>query len=348
MAKKYPNVVRAISEHPWAILPQTLETILEIVGLRASGVELTAEEIQARIGSGPAQRPAVVNGSVAIVPLYGVLFPRANLFTEMSGGTSLQQWAQDFERSVADPNVSSILIDVNSPGGSSFLVPETAERIRAARGQKPIWAIANTLCASAAYWLASQADEVIVTPSALIGSIGVYTVHEDWSKAWESLGIDITYIYAGKFKVEGNFDEPLSDDARTHAQEIVDDIYAKFVGDVAKGRAVRPAEVRNGFGQGRVVPAQLSVELGIADRVDTFEKTVARLARGGVKAGSPRAELPLEQEPQAAAEPVELDGAQEEVLASVGAWAADTRADMHALPMRRALDAFTTPTEATQ
>jgi len=356
MASKYPHVIRAISETAWEILPSTLEAILELVAFRARGGELTPEEIQARIGSGPTQRPTIVNGSVGVVPLYGVLFPRANLFTEMSGGTSLQQWAADFERMVEDPNVGAILIDCHSPGGSTFLITETAARIRAARGRKPIAAIANTLCASGAYHLASQADEVVASPSALIGSIGVYMVHEDWSKFNETVGVDPTYIYAGKFKVEGNEDEPLSDETRGHFQELVDDVYSLFVADVAKGRGVRVSEVRNGFGQGRLMPAALAVELGLADRVDTFEGTLARLAKGAVTASKARSEAHElgGSTPVATADLAdeELDEKAVELLASAGALAADIRADMQALPLQRSLRAFDldtrTPTEATQ
>ncbi len=353
MASKYPNVVRALSETPWEILPSTLETIAELVAFRAHGNDLTPEEIQARIGSGPAQRSVVVSGSIGVLPLYGVLFPRASLFTQMSGGTSMQQWAADFQALLEDPNVSSILIDVHSPGGSTFLVTETAARIRAARGQKPIVAIANTMCASGAYHLASQADEVVASPSALVGSIGAYVLHEDWSKFYEAVGVDPTHIFAGKFKVEGNDTEPLSDEARSHFQEIVDDVYGKFVADVAKGRGVRVADVRNGFGQGRVLPAALAVEFGLADRVDTLEGTLARLSKGAVTPTKARSEhttaQPPASEPLTASEDEQLDEPEAELLASVGSWAADTRADMHAIPIQRSLSAFDLePTEATQ
>ncbi len=352
MATKYPKVVRALSETPWVILPSTLETIAELVAFRAQGNELTPEEIQARIGSGPAQKSAIVNGSIGVLPLYGVLFPRASLFTQMSGGTSVQQWAADFQAMVDDSAVSAILIDVHSPGGSTFLLPETAARIRAARGQKPIVAVANALCASGAYYLASQADEVIASPSALLGSIGAYMLHEDWSKFNEALGIDPTHIFAGKFKTEGNDAEPLSDEARSHFQEIVDDVYGQFVSDVAKGRGVRVAEVRNGFGQGRVLPASLAVEFGLADRVDTLEGTLARLAKGAITPTKARAETATtaaEIEEPGAGDSEQFDEQHTELLASVGSWAADTRADMHALPLQRSLSALALdPTEEAQ
>lgn len=352
MDSKYPNVVRALSETAWEILPEKLDAIAQIVAFRARGGELTPEEVQARVGSGPARKPAVVKGMVGVVPLYGVIFPRASLFTEFSGGTALTQWAADFQAMVSDPEVSGILIDCHSPGGSTYMVTETAAKVRAARGQKPIVAIANTLCCSAAYHIASQADEVVASPSSLVGSIGAYMLHEDWSKFDELVGVDATYVYAGKYKVDGNPREPLGDEARSHFQEIVDDVYGQFVADVAKGRGVRVAEVRSGYGQGRVVPASLAKELGLVDRVDTFENTIVRLASGKVAAGGARAEIEqLEASDDDERELVEASDDERELLASIEAWAADTRADMQTLPVRRALGAFaneTTPTEATQ
>ncbi|MCC7371633.1 MAG: S49 family peptidase, partial [Chloroflexi bacterium] len=137
--------------------------------------------------------------------------------------------------------------------------------------------------ASAAYWIASSADEIVVTPSGEVGSIGVFTAHEDISAALEAEGVTVTLISAGKYKTEGNPFEPLSEEARGAIQARVDDYYSMFVRAVARGRGVKPADVRGGFGQGRVVGADEAVRLGMADRVGTMAQTVERLAgrRGG-------------------------------------------------------------------
>ncbi len=329
---RVPRVVKAIAESPWEILRTTLETIMEIVATRDAGHELTPDEIQARIGSGPAVSTASVAGVVGVVPLRGVIMPRASLLLQSSGVVSLEDWAKEFDRMVDDPNVTGILIDCHTPGGSTYLVTETAAKIRAARGTKPIVAIANTLCCSAGYHLASQADEIVASPSSLIGSIGTYMLHEDWSRFWDAAGIDPTYIYAGKYKIEGNPDQPLSEEAREHFQEIVDDVYTQFVNDVAKGRGVRVSEVRNGYGQGRVVPAKLAAEPGSADRAATRAATTARLAKGNVTASKARSEEPAPAVETAASnveDVVDLDEEMAgELLASVNATRADTRAVM--------------------
>ncbi len=277
---RYAHIMRAISETPWAILPDRLAAIREIVALRAEGHKLSPEEIEARVGSGPSSRQRYKAGPVAVLPLYGVIIPRATLFSEMSGGTSVQGFRAAFRDALEDEHVSSIVFDVHSPGGSVFLVHELANEIRAARGRKPIVAVANALCASAAYHIASQADELVATETAIVGSIGVFAAHEDWSEFYASVGLKTTLIHAGKHKVEGNPFEPLSEEARAAIQREVDAFYKLFVDAVAKGRGTTAAAVRSGYGQGRALTARAAMAEGMVDRIDTLEATVARLLRG--------------------------------------------------------------------
>ena len=285
--KRYPNVVRAISERPWAILPGKLEEIAELMRLKASGVDLTPAEIEARVANGAGAKASSRVRGIAVIPISGVISPRANLFSEFSGGTSIEALRNQFAEALGDEDVSAILFDVNSPGGAVDLVPEFAREVRAARGQKPIVAISNTLMASAAYYIGAQADEVFATPSGDTGSIGVFAVHDDYSKALEQDGVKVTLISAGKYKTEGNPYEPLGEEARGHIQELVDSSYEMFVEDVAAGRDVSVARVREGFGQGRVLHAKAALGEGLIDGVQTFEQTVrAMLASGGESAAA--------------------------------------------------------------
>lgn len=288
MTDRYPHVVKQVMERPWAILPGTLAAIRDLVALRAGGERLTNEEIRERI-SGPswaardarrggrqAARTQTTGGAVAVIPVAGVIIPKANLFSDISGGTSVQQFQEDFLAAMNDRDVGAVVLDIDSPGGSADLLPELAATMRSVRGQKPVLAVANTLMASAAYWIGSQADEVAVSPSGLAGSIGVFASHQDFSAALEKEGVDVTLISAGKYKTEGNPFEPLSDDALAHIQELVDDAYAAFTSDVSKGRKVPVADVRGGFGEGRVLTAKQAVSEGLADRVESLEQTIAR------------------------------------------------------------------------
>lgn len=274
---KYQQIVRAVSDTPWAILPSKLDVIVDIVSMRAEGERLTNEEIQARIGGKPASREAQTQGAVAIIPVYGVLIPRADMMSEMSGATSVVRLMASLRAAVENPQITAIVLDIDSPGGSVFMIPEFAAEIRAARESKPVIAVADSLAASAGYWIGSQADEFVASPSAIVGSIGVMATHIDQSKFDENLGIDVTYIHAGEFKVEGNQHEPLSEEARAAKQTIIDDIYGVFVADVARGRGVSTEKVLADFGQGRVLTAQAALKRGMVDRVETLEATVERL-----------------------------------------------------------------------
>jgi len=178
---------------------------------------------------------------------------------------------------IADDNVGAIVLEIDSPGGSVFGIQELWDTIFSARGEKKVVAVANSYAASAAYYIASAAEEVVVTPSGAVGSIGVLTAHADMSKKLAEEGIDVTLISAGKFKTEGNQFEPLSAEGRDAMQDMVDGYYSAFVNAVAKGRDVKAADVRGGFGEGRVVTAANAKSEGMVDRVETLDSTIARL-----------------------------------------------------------------------
>jgi hypothetical protein len=151
---------------------------------------------------------------------------------------------------------------------------------RSCRGCSAV-AVANTLAASGAFWIAAQADEIVITPSGDIGSVGVYAVHEDWSAFNAKAGIAVTYVHAGKYKVEGNPDEPLGDDGLAAWQQDINDLYAMFVEDLAAGRDVTTATVISDYGEGRTLKAQRAVDAGMADRVDTLETVIGGLLTPG-------------------------------------------------------------------
>jgi signal peptide peptidase SppA len=283
---RYSAIVRAVYSSVWAILPEKLEAIAAFLHLKVAGgfaaPELIAairaenEIAAARMKSLSADKP----GSVAVLPLYGIINQRVSGDVSGPSGTSVQEFTQQLRQAVNDPNVKAIVIDVDSPGGSVSGVDELATEIFNAKKQKKITAVSNCLCASAAYWLASQASEVCVSPSSLTGSIGVYQLHEDDSEALASQGVKVSLISAGKYKTEGNNFQPLDDEARTAMQAMVDDFYSLFTKAVARGRGVAVKAVVNGFGQGRVLTAQDAVKQNLADRVATLDEV---LGKYGVK-----------------------------------------------------------------
>lgn len=317
MAKINPNspslILQAFVETPWAILPHKLAVLEEIIERHLLGETLDAEEVQARIGASrpPAERRVQ---SVAVLPLFGTIFPRANMMTEVSGATSAEMFGKQFAALVNDPAVSAIVLDVNSPGGQVNGVDEVSSQIRAARGIKPIVAVANYTMASAAYWIGSAADEIVVAPSAEVGSIGVFAVHKDMSAALMAEGVKVSLISQGRYKTEANPYEPLTEEARAAIRDSVKQYYDSFVAAVAKNRGVDVEQVRNGFGEGRMVGARRALELGMADRIGTLDETIDRLlgATNGQltinaeAASSEPADAEIEREAQALREYVNL------------------------------------------
>lgn len=284
--KTYLRILNAIYNTPWAILPEKLDAIVAFIEAKVDPLapfvdvrEIKGEDIQAMsAASAPAVRQS---GSIAILPLFGTITHRANMLSEFSGGTSTEKFAAQLRQVVSDPTVKAIVIDIDSPGGNVDGVDELSAEIFKARSQKPIVAVANSMAASAAFWIASAASEVVVIPSGLVGSIGVVAMHRDFSKQIENEGVKITLISAGRFKTEGNELEPLGDEAREAIQKLADHFMGMFVRAVARNRDVPINEVRNGFGEGRLVTAKDAKSLGMIDRVETMDQTLKRLGSRG-------------------------------------------------------------------
>ncbi len=275
--RHYQHVLQAVSGSAWAIRPEMLALIVDLLAFRVAGGRLSAEEIDARIGAQRRTSLPAPPAGVAVLPLHGVIMPKASMMSDVSGGTSIDRFRGQFRQAMASTEVSGVVLDVDSPGGMVDGVPEMAAEIRAARGTKPIVAVANTQASSAAYWLASQADELVATTSGRVGSVGVFAAHEEESAKAQNEGVKTTLISAGKHKTEGNPYEPLSDDARLHLQAMVDEYFGMFVADVAKGRKLSVDAVRNGYGEGREVLAREALSAGMVDRIATTENVVAEM-----------------------------------------------------------------------
>lgn len=291
---KYRRILHAVASTPWAMEPQRIIDVMEVLSFKALGGEMTPEEIQAYTGIDAAARPrSERRGAVAVIGIRGIIEHRIEMIDNISGpgGTSIQEFRRRFRDALASDSVSSILLDVDSPGGSVDGVEEMAAEIFESRGEKPIVAIANTQAASAAYYLASQADELYVTPSGTVGSIGVFAAHSDISERLEREGEKVTLVHAGVHKVDGNPFEPLTEEARDHMQQLIDGYYEDFVSAVARGRGVSIKDVRTGFGQGRSVRAPEAMSLGMVDGVEDFDSVASRLM-GAPSSSGPRAWAP--------------------------------------------------------
>jgi signal peptide peptidase SppA len=293
MAHEIRRVLAAFAADPWFIDPRKAEQIVALLELRAAHGP-RAEPFR-KNGAAMREEVRTTKGTVAVLNLFGTIMPRVEAVEDVSQQSALMVPFQNaFQRTAADPSLTGIILNIDSPGGRVDLVPETVAMIRKAhRADRPIIAVANTLAASAAYWIATACDEIVVTPSGEVGSIGVYVLHQDISEALAAAGIRMQFISEAARKTEGNPFEPLGDEARKALQANVRYYYDMFVADVAKGRRVKESVVRADpektdahFGGGRTYPAKEAVRLGMADRVATLDETITRLIGGGARTSS--------------------------------------------------------------
>jgi signal peptide peptidase SppA len=282
---------------PWALMPERLNAMAAVLTRWSQGF-MASEDNMIRVNADKVIRStrkeiaaSQSSGGIAVLPLYGVVTQRGNMVDDVSGPGSMstQQFSAALRQALADPQVGQILIDIDSPGGSVYGVAELADEIMSARAQKPVVAIANSLAASAAYWIGCSAGEFYVTPGGEVGSIGVWQSHFDYSQALAAEGVTPTLISAGKFKVEGNPYVPLDPDAQAFMQSRVDDYYAAFTKAVAKGRGVSIAQVRDGMGQGRVLGADAALEQGMVDGVATMDDVIRKMRRASTAKPKPAA-----------------------------------------------------------
>jgi len=312
---KYSHILTQFDRHIWAILEEKYAVMKAFLQLKASGGSVSADEIAlikkakrspylleaagdafvevpcdhpepcgykhwakaAAVDAAAAAARTKDGSTIAVLPLTGTISHRMGMISEISGGISTERFTQWLRAAAADPSVKAIVIDADSPGGTVDGVPELADEIYRTNKAKTVVGVANSMAASAAYWLLSQCGELAITPSGSVGSIGVFASHEDVSKMYENYGVKVSLISAGKYKTEGNPYEPLSDDARQSLQSAVNDYYDLFTKAVARGRASDQKTVKAGFGEGRMLTAQQAVKEGMADRVATLDQTLAKM-----------------------------------------------------------------------
>jgi signal peptide peptidase SppA len=215
---------------------------------------------------------------LSVIPVHGVITPRDTLLSAFFGGSTTSSILTGLRKALASP-ASHILLDINSPGGAVYGITEVWRAIMLARKKKTIIAQIDPVGTSAAYWIASAANEIRMTPSGEAGSVGVYVAHHDVSRALESTGEKVTLISAGPHKVEGNPFEPLQDEPRAFMQKRVNEYYSTFLENVAEGRGSSVSKVSTSFGGGRAYGAQEAKRLHMVDEVSSTEDTLRYIAK---------------------------------------------------------------------
>jgi len=223
--------------------------------------------------------------SVAIIDVNGRLAKRMGFFAEVcDGGTSTENLLKDFQSCLDNPDVSSIVFNIDSPGGEAFGINELAQHIYSARGKKPMKAYIGGLGCSGAYWIASACDEVICDKSAFLGSIGVVSVSIDDTEAYKMLGFDkkvVTSSNAPKKRLDLN-----TEDGMAEFQAELDAMEDVFISAVARNRKVKKEQVINDFNQGGVLLGVDAVKAKMADRTGSLEQVIKELARGSKQKAS--------------------------------------------------------------
>ena len=266
------------------------ELAIDVDWLKQS-LRLNASGIVAKRASLPK-----VEGTIAILPIHGMISQRASIWQEIFGGTATQSLTAAYTRAVNDERIKGIVLDIDSPGGTTAGVQEAADIIHEGAQIKPTVAISNSLAASAAYWLGSQvgSGRFMAAPGSSTGSIGVYMMHEDISTMLSNAGVNIEFIATPEHKVEGNPYQPLDDEARQHYKEQVQQTYEQFVGSVARGRGVTTKQVKDQFGKGRTFHEKDAAAAGMVDGVATLTGMLQKM--GGGKAHGSQATIVAELE----------------------------------------------------
>ncbi|OJY29309.1 MAG: serine peptidase [Rhodobacterales bacterium 65-51] len=280
-------IIAAIRAQPWAIMPEYLEAI-EAVAARALDADVLAriagDSHHRTIGASWSALAAVgmpLDGATsatqrdgaAIIPMLGPIFPRSSMISASSDGTSLSTMMRDLRVANASEQIDRIVMLVDSPGGVVSGLGEAADEIAASR--KPVTAFVTGMCASAAYWLSSQAREIVMDRSAYAGSLGVVAtvtrqeaVGQDGRRAYEIVSSGAPLKRA----------DPSTEEGRAALQADVDAAEAVFFADVARGRRVSLETISSDFGQGGMLAAERAVRVGMADRIGTLEGVLSQVS----------------------------------------------------------------------
>jgi len=260
----------------WAMHPTFLAA-----ALKQSGVEaLLPDALRAFAGSLSGQQAAkpadpIREGSTFIMPITGMLAPRG-----LGGQTYYDTIADRVREAAADSKIGAIVLAIRSPGGYVWGCSEAGDAIFEARDAKPVIAVADPYCFSAAYWLATQCSAFHCTPSGEVGSVGVRSGHTDMSGFEDKIGMKTTLIGSHPDKIAGHSHAPLDDDHRAELEAAVEESNVAFAAAIARGRGMKPSDVAAVHGTGKTFSAPRALANGAIDGISTLRDVVAKYNTG--------------------------------------------------------------------
>lgn len=264
----------------WALTPERhfmLAQALQGVTVDGALAQTLAESRAAAV------EPRVTAGdTIAVISLHGTIYNRAGWLAEFLGLIDPHGFANAVRYAAADPSVAAILLSIDSPGGTVAGTNVAAAAVREAAQQKRVIAVADGMMASGAYWIGSQATEVVVDPLAEVGSVGVIATHYDLSGKAEKDGVKVSYFRSSPHKALGQPYEPLSEAAGEEIQQRVMAAHREFVSSITAARRGVSSDALSG----RLFTGGAAVDVGLADRVASFYDVLAELASGQRQPGA--------------------------------------------------------------
>lgn len=286
--------LKAITAEPWAIEPSWLHVLAALArrDLDAEALKrlegwdrMNLDAVVANVVVGAASAPpaklpgaryASIADGVAIIPVMGPIFPRANMMTEMSGATSVSMLQNDLRLALDNPDVGSIMLLIDSPGGAVAGINAMADAVYAANKRKEVIAHVPGAAASAAYWIASSAKQIMLDKTGQVGSIGVVAALTKQIQP-DTMG-EMTFEIVSS-NAPNKRPDPATEDGQSQIVGMLDDLEALFIADVARGRGVTTDKVISDFGQGGMKVGKGAVSAGMADKVQSQDATFAMARR---------------------------------------------------------------------
>ncbi|WP_163836943.1 S49 family peptidase [Spartinivicinus ruber] len=263
-----PQALQYLASQPWALETKTLAVMKDIAAREWQITEAVAKQLGERTGPNSTKRD-----DVTLININGVISRYASLFHAACGGASVETLAKEFNQALNDPDTQSIILNIDSPGGQVNGINELGEMIHAARGKKPIVAYVGGLGCSAAYWLATAADEIVLDHTASVGSIGVVATYVK-QKHDDKDVFEMVSSQSPNKRLE-----PDSKDGKSTYQAELDQLADIFIDRVARNLSVSREDVLAKFCQGGTAIGQSAVDKGMAHRLGSLENLITELQK---------------------------------------------------------------------
>ena len=274
-----------LSTESWLIEPQYLKHFLDAAASKDIAETMKAATSDEKLfmflfdEEKSEAKPYEIKDGVATINIQGPLMKKASGFiARILGIKGMDKIGDDFKAALADDEVEGIFLNVESPGGTVAGTATLADIIYAGRGQKPILAFADSTMTSAAYWIGSSADSVVMSDNTTrIGSVGVVAVHQELSKAAEKAGVKFTVFSSGKFKAAGNEFEALSAKDKAYIQGTIDFYKNRFVEAISRNLNVPASSLNKDIVEAKIFLGQQGIDAGLAREILTRDQALARL-----------------------------------------------------------------------